>query len=612
MTDIISPEIIRNIAIIAHVDHGKTTLVDALLHQSGFFASHEKVAERVMDSGDIEKERGITILAKNTAVMHDEHLINIVDTPGHADFGGEVERVLGMVDGAVLLVDAAEGPMPQTKFVLSKALRLGLRPIVVINKMDRSDARHQEVVNEVFDLFDSLGATDEQLDFPILYAVAVNGWASNTPEKQADDCSALLDKIIQHVPAPQSDMDKPFSMLATIMEKDDYVGRMATGRIFTGKVKVGQTIKVLTRDGKLLENTKVSKIMAFRGSSRKAIAEAVAGDIVAIAGASKVFVSHTICAPEVEKPLDALAVDPPTLAMTFTINDSPLVGQDGNKLTSREIGARLYQEAEVNVGLLIEPGQSAESFKVMGRGELQLAVLIETMRREGFEMSVSPPEVLFKEENGQKLEPYEEVVVDVDADYAGVVMEKMGLRKAELVDMIADNHGKQRLIFEAPTRGLIGYRSEFLMDTRGTGVLTRVFKKYGQLRSQGVGRREGVLVSMEKGRAAAFALWNLEERGEIFIKPGDDVYDGMIIGENARTDDMEVNPIKGKKLSNVRASGKDEAVALTPPREMTLEVALTYIAEDELVEITPNFLRLRKKGLDSHTRKRHKRALEAS
>ena len=612
MTDIIPPQKIRNIAIIAHVDHGKTTLVDALLHQSGFFASHEKVDERVMDSGDIEKERGITILAKNTAVMHGDNLINIVDTPGHADFGSEVERVLGMVDGAVLLVDSSEGPMPQTKFVLSKALRLGLKPIVVINKMDRPDARVEEVVNEVFDLFDSLGATEEQLDFPVLYAVAVKGWVSATADTQADDCSDLLDLVVKHVPAPDSDADKPFSMLATIMEKDDYVGRMATGRIYTGRVKVGQSIKVLSRDGQAIETTKASKIMAFRGSSRNPVDEAIAGDIVAIAGSSKVFVSHTICAPEVSEPLEAIAIDPPTLAMTFSINDAPLVGQDGDKLTSREIGSRLYREAEVNVGLIIEEGVTAESYKVMGRGELQLAVLIETMRREGYELSVSPPEVIFKEENGQRLEPYEEVVIDVDADFAGVVMEKMGLRKGELVDMVADNHGKQRLIFEAPTRGLIGYRSEFLMDTRGTGVLTRIFKHYGPVRSQGVGRRQGVLVSMEKGKAAAFALWNLEERGEIFIRPGDDVYDGMIIGENARTDDLEVNPIKGKKLSNVRASGKDEAVSLTPPREMTLEMALTYIAQDELVEITPNHIRLRKKGLDSHSRKRLKRALEAS
>lgn len=606
------PNQMRNIAIIAHVDHGKTTLVDALLHQSGAFAGHQKVDERVMDSGDIEKERGITILAKNTAVEYKNHLINIVDTPGHADFGSEVERVLGMVDGAVLLVDSSEGPMPQTKFVLGKALRLGLKPIVLINKMDRSDARPSEVVNEVFDLFDSLGATEEQLDFPILYAVARDGWVSAVEATSGENCEPLFDLVIKHVPAPESDEKAPFSMLATTMERDEYVGRMVTGRIYTGKVKVGQPIKVMTRDGKLLETTKVSKIVAFRGTSRTAIDEAVAGDIVSIAGASKVFVSHTVCDPSVEKPLDAMAIDPPTLAMTFGVNNSPLVGQDGDKLTSREIGDRLAREAEVNVGLVIEPGSSAETFRVMGRGELQLAVLIETMRREGFELSVSRPEVIFKEENGQRLEPYEEVVIDVDTDFSGVVMEKMGLRRAELVDMVADHHGKQRLIFEAPSRGMIGYRSEFLMDTRGTGILTRLFKHYGPVRSQASARRQGVLVSMEAGKSAAFALWNLEDRGVIFINPGTEVYDGMIIGENARTEDLEVNPIKGKKLTNMRASGKDEAVSLTPPRDITLEYALTYIEDDELVEITPKNIRLRKKGLDTHARKRYKRSLESA
>jgi len=607
-----NPSKIRNIAIIAHVDHGKTTLVDALLHQSGAFKGHQKVDERIMDSGDIEKERGITILAKNTAVEYKNHLINIVDTPGHADFGSEVERVLGMVDGAVLLVDSSEGPMPQTKFVLGKALRLGLKPIVLINKMDRSDARAGEVVNEVFDLFDSLGATEEQLDFPILYAVARDGWVSTEEKKKGENCDPLFDCVIAHVPAPESDAQAPFTMLATTMERDDYVGRMVTGRIYTGKVKVGQPIKVLDRDGKLLETTKVSKIVAFRGTSRTSIQEAIAGDIVSLAGASKVFVSHTVCDPSVEKPLAATAIDPPTLAMTFGVNNSPLVGQDGDKLTSREIGDRLSREAEVNVGLVIEQGSSAETFRVMGRGELQLAVLIETMRREGFELSVSRPEVIFKDEGGQRLEPYEEVVIDVDTDFAGVVMEKMGLRRAELVDMVADHHGKQRLIFEAPSRGMIGYRSEFLMDTRGTGILTRIFKHYGPIRSQAAGRRQGVLVSMEAGKSSAFALWNLEERGMIFIQPGIEVYDGMIIGENARSEDLEVNPIKGKKLTNMRASGKDDAVTLTPPRDITLEYALTYIEDDELVEITPKSIRLRKKGLDTHTRKRYKRAQESA
>ncbi len=606
----IKPENIRNIAIIAHVDHGKTTLVDALLHQSGSFASHQKVDERIMDSGDIEKERGITILAKNTSIEYKQHRINIVDTPGHADFGSEVERVLGMVDGAVLLVDAAEGPMPQTKFVLGKALRLGLKPIVVINKIDRGDARPEEVVNEVFDLFDSLGATEDQLDFPVLYAVGRDGWVSEKADVKGDDCKPLMDLVLTHVPAPVSDAKAPFSMLATLMEKDEYVGRMITGRIYTGTVKVGQTIKVLDRDGKLVENTKISKIVAFRGVSRTAIDEAVAGDIVSIAGASDVFVSHTVCDPSVQTALEALAIDPPTLAMSFGINNSPLVGKDGSKLTSREIGDRLEKEAEINVGLRVEEGSTPETFRVMGRGELQLAVLIETMRREGFELSVGRPEVIIREEaDGTRSEPYEEVVIDVDDDYAGVVMEKMGLRRAEMTDMVADHHGKQRLIFEAPSRGMIGYRSEFLMDTRGTGVLTRIFKHYGAVRSQPVGRRQGVLVSMENGKSTAFALWNLEERGIIFINPGQEVYDGMIIGESARNEDMEVNPVKGKKLSNVRASGKDDAISLTPPREITLETALTYIEDDELVEITPEHIRLRKKGLDSHTRKRLKRAI---
>ena len=603
---------IRNIAIIAHVDHGKTTLVDALLHQSGSFAAHERVAERVMDSGDIERERGITILAKTTSIQYNDYLINIVDTPGHADFGGEVERVLGMVDGAVLLVDASEGPMPQTKFVLGKALGLGLKPIVVINKVDRKDARIEEVVNEVFDLFDSLGATEEQLDFPVLYAVGRDGWVAAEAGVQGTDCKPLLDLITTHVPAPESDQTAPFSLLATIIERDPYVGRMVTGRIHTGTVKVGQPVRALGRDGKLIEQGRVTKIMAFRGTSRQSIEEAVAGDIVSIAGLSNAYVAHTICDESVTTPLQAQPIDPPTLAMAFGINDSPLVGKDGDKVTSREIGSRLMAEAEINVGLTVEQGSTADTFRVMGRGELQLAVLIETMRREGYELSVSRPEVIFREVDGQRQEPYEEVIIDVDDDYAGVVMEKMGLRRAELSDMVADHHGKQRLIFEAPSRGMIGYRSEFLMDTRGTGVLTRQFKRYGPVRSLPAGRRVGTLVSMLSGTIVAYALWNLEERGVMFVNPGDDVYDGMIIGENSRDDDLEVNPIKGKKLTNVRASGKDDAVTLTPPRVITLEYALTYIEDDELVEVTPNHIRLRKKGLDTHARKRWKREMASN
>ena len=601
---------IRNVAIIAHVDHGKTTLVDALLRQSGIFRANEALTERVMDSNDLEKERGITILAKNTAVEFGDYMVNIVDTPGHADFGSEVERVLGMVDGAVLLVDASEGPMPQTKFVLSKALKLGLRPIVVVNKVDRKDARINEVENEVLELFDSLGATEEQLDFPILYAVGRDGWVSEAADKKSDDCKPLMDLIVKHVPAPVADSDAAFSMLGTTMERDPYLGRLITGRIYTGTAKVGMPLKVMTREGKLVEKGRVTKILAFRGVSRQPVETAVAGDIISIAGLPNASVSYTLADESVSAPLPAPAVEPPTLSMTFSVNDSPLCGKDGDKLTSREIGTRLEQEAEVNVGLQIEPGDRSETFVVNGRGELQLAVLIETMRREGFELSVSRPRVIFKEENGERLEPYEEVIVDVDADFAGVVMEKMGLRKAELIDMIADYGGKQRLIFEAPSRGMIGYRSEFMMDTRGTGILTRQFKKYGPIRSQSSSRRVGALVSMVAGKSAAYALWNLEERGIMFIGHAEDVYDGMIIGEAAKEGDMEVNPVKGKQLTNVRASGKDDAIKLTTPRQLTLEGALTYINDDELVEVTPNNLRLRKKGLDAHTRKQHRRDMD--
>lgn len=600
---------IRNIAIIAHVDHGKTTLVDALLSQTIEGRESANMDDRVMDSGDIERERGITILAKSTAVEYQNHLVNIVDTPGHADFGGEVERILGMVDGVVLLVDAAEGPMPQTKFVLGKALARGLKPILVVNKIDRKDARPDEVVNETFDLFDSLGATEEQLDFPILYAVGRDGWVAKDYKNPTDNCNELLDLVLTHVECPESDVEKPFSMVATIIEKDAYVGRIVTGRIQTGTAKVGMPVKLLDETGKELERGRLTKVRAFRGLQRTDVDEAVAGDIVAIAGLSKAYVPHTICAMEVSEALPAIPIDPPTLAMTFSVNDSPLSGQDGDKLTSREIGNRLMAEAEINVGLKIEQGSTAESFNVMGRGELQLAVLIETMRREGFELSVARPHVLMKEENGERLEPYEEVVVDVDEEFAGSVMEKLGLRKAEMKDMIADHHGKQRLIFEAPSRGMIGYRSDFMMDTRGTGVLTRIFSKYGPVKSKSVSRRNGALVSMEKGKAAAFALFNLEDRGIMFMNAGEEVYDGMMIGEHAKTGDLEVNPIKGKKLTNVRASGKDEAVVLTTPRDITLEYALTYIDEDELVEITPNHIRLRKKGLDTNTRKKMKRAI---
>ena len=602
---------LRNIAIIAHVDHGKTTLVDALLKQSGTFAEHQKVMERAMDSNDIEKERGITILAKNTAIHYKDYFINIVDTPGHADFGSEVERILGMVDGVVLLVDAAEGPMPQTKFVLGKALALGLKPILVVNKIDRGDARPDEVVDEAFDLFDMLGADEGQLDFPIMYAVGRDGWVDKDYKDHGDSVHPLLDLVLEHVPAPESKTEAPFSMVATTIERDPYVGRIITGRVATGVVKMGQPIKSLKRDGKEIERSKVTKLYKFHGLERVPVEEAVAGEIVVIAGLGDTIVSDTICDVDVAEPLASQPIEPPTLAMTFSVNDSPLKGNDGDKLTSREIGSRLDAEAEVNVGLEIEQGSSAESFKVMGRGELQLSILIETMRREGFELSISRPEVLMREENGQRTEPYEEVVVDVDEEFAGVVMEKMGLRRAECTNMVAGHHGKQRLIFETPSRSMIGYRSEFLTDTKGTGVLTRQFTKYGPVKSAPAGRRNGVLVSMVDGTAAPFALFNLEDRGVIFIDSGVDVYDGMIVGENAKTGDLEVNAVKGKQLTNVRASGKDEAVKLTPPREITLENGLTYIEHDELLEVTPKNIRLRKKGLTTQDRKRMKKEMAA-
>lgn len=594
---------LRNIAIIAHVDHGKTTLVDALLTQTGTLTAES--GARVMDSNDIERERGITILAKTTSILYKNHRINVVDTPGHADFGGEVERILGMVDGAVLLVDAAEGPMPQTKFVLGKALQLGLRPILVINKIDRSDARPDEVVNETFDLFDSLGATEEQLDFPILYAVGREGWATTDYKVKGTNCEPLLDLILQHVPAPQGDATAPFQMLVTLIERNAFVGRIVTGRIVSGTLKKNQPLKALGRDGTEIEKGKAVEVYGFQGLKKVPVAEAKAGDIVALAGLPNAYVSHTICAPEINTPLPALAIDPPTLMMTFGVNDSPLAGQEGKKLTSREIGSRLLAEAETNVGLIVEP--VGESYRVMGRGELHLSVLIETMRREGFELSVSRPETIFREENGVKQEPYEDIIVDVDEAFAGVVMEKMGLRRAEMVDMKSDHHGKQRLIFVGPSRGMIGYRSEFLTDTRGTGILTRQFKEYGPVKSIPAGRRNGVLVSMAAGTATAYTLKELEARGTLFIGNTAPCYDGLIVGENSRTDDLEVNPTHAKKLSNVRAAGKDEALILAPPRQVTLEYALTYIADDELVEITPGAVRIRKKGLDSHSRKRFKR-----
>jgi GTP-binding protein len=607
---------LRNIAIIAHVDHGKTTLVDSLLKQSGTFRDNQKVDERALDSSDLEKERGITILAKPTSVEWKGVRVNIVDTPGHADFGGEVERILSMVDGVVLLCDAAEGPLPQTKFVLSKALALGLRPIVIINKVDRSDARAYEVHDEVFDLFANLGADDHQLDFPTLYASGRNGWAVTDLEQIENGTEGLtleplFTLICEHVPKPKRNMDAPFTMLATTLEADPYLGRILTGRIETGKIKMNMPIKALSREGVLLEQGRASKILAFRGLDRVPVEEADAGDIIAIAGLAKANVADTLCAMEVTEALKANPIDPPTLAMTFQVNDSPLAGQEGTKLTSRVIAARLEREAEGNVAIQIRETEDKDAFEVAGRGELQLGVLIETMRREGFELSISRPRVLFQtDENGQRMEPIEEVVIDVDDEFSGAVVEKMSMRKAELQEMKPSGGGKSRLVFHAPSRGLIGYHGEFLTDTRGTGVMNRLFHSYAPHKGVIEGRREGVLISNGQGEAVAYAIFNLQDRGKMFIEPGNKVYEGMVIGEHSRGNDLELNILKAKQLTNIRASGKDEAIRLVPPVRMSLEEALAYIQDDELVEVTPKTIRLRKRYLDPHERKKKSKTVE--
>ncbi|WP_028033754.1 translational GTPase TypA [Chelativorans sp. J32] len=596
---------LRNIAIIAHVDHGKTTLVDALLKQSGSVRDNQRVDERVMDSNDIEKERGITILAKATSVVWKDVRINIVDTPGHADFGGEVERILNMVDGAVLLVDAAEGPMPQTKFVVGKALKVGLKPIVAVNKIDRPDARADEVINEVFDLFAALDATDEQLDFPILYGSGRDGWMNFDPSGPKDEGLApLFDLVLKHVPEPTVE-EGPFRMIGTILEANPFLGRIITGRIASGSIKSNQAVKVLARDGSLLEQGRISKILAFRGLDRQPIDEAHAGDIIAIAGLSKGTVADTFCDPSVAEPMEAQPIDPPTVTMSFLVNDSPLAGTEGDKVTSRVIRDRLLKEAEGNVALKVEESADKDSFFVSGRGELQLSVLIETMRREGFELAVSRPRVVMKkDEDGQFLEPIEEVVIDVDEEHAGVVVQKMSERKAEMVELRPSGGDRQRLVFLAPTRGLIGYQSELLTDTRGTAVMNRLFHSYQPYKGEIAGRVNGVLIANEPGEAVAYALWNLEDRGPMVIDPGVKVYQGMIVGIHSRDNDLEVNVLKGKKLTNIRAAGKDEAVKLTPPIRMTLERALSWIQDDELVEVTPKSIRLRKLYLDPHERKR--------
>ncbi|HET8611681.1 MAG TPA: translational GTPase TypA [Sphingomonas sp.] len=600
---------LRNVAIIAHVDHGKTTLVDQLFRQSGTFRDNQRVEERAMDSNDLEKERGITILAKCTSVEWEGTRINIVDTPGHADFGGEVERILSMVDGVILLVDSSEGAMPQTKFVTGKALALGLRPIVVVNKIDRSDARVQEVLDEVFDLFVSLDATDEQLDFPVLYASGRNGYASADPEAREGTLRPLFETIVSHVPAPQVDADAPFSFLVTLLDRDNFLGRILTGRVQTGTVRLNQPIHALDNEGNVIETGRASKLMTFRGLDRVPVEEAKAGDIISIAGLTTATVANTIADPSVTEALHAQPIDPPTLSMRFAVNDSPFAGREGTKVTSRMIRDRLFREAESNVAIRITESADKDSFEVAGRGELQLGVLIETMRREGFELGISRPRVLFREENGQRTEPYETVVIDVDDEYSGTVVEKMSIRKAELTDMRPSGGGKTRITFSAPSRGLIGYHGEFLSDTRGTGIMNRLFEKYGPHKGPIEGRKNGVLISNGTGEAVAYALNSLEERGVLMVSPGEPIYEGMIIGENAKDDDLEVNPLKAKQLTNFRASGgKDDAIRLTPPRKPTLEQAIAWIDEDELVEVTPKSIRLRKRHLDPHERKRAKRA----
>jgi GTP-binding protein len=603
---------LRNIAIIAHVDHGKTTLVDRLLQQSGAVRTNQRVDERALDSNDLEKERGITILAKATSIVWEGTRINVVDTPGHADFGGEVERILNMVDGALVLVDAAEGPLPQTKFVVSKALKMGLKPIVVINKVDRPDSRPDDVLNEIFDLFAALDANDEQLDFPVLYGSAKEGWTAKSPEGPKDQgMTPLFELVLSHVAAPAVE-DGPFQMLGTILEANPYLGRIVTGRITAGNVKSNEMVKVLDHEGNLVEQGRVSKVLAFRGLERASLQEATAGDIVSIAGLPNATVAHTICAPEINSALPAQPIDPPTLSMTFRVNDSPLAGTEGSKVTGRMIRDRLLQEAEGNVALKVTESDEKDSMVVAGRGELQLGILIETMRREGFELSVSRPRVLLtRDEAGQLLEPIEEVVIDLDEEHQGAVVQKLSERKADLIEMKPSGGGRVRLVFHAPTRGLIGYQSELLTDTRGTGVINRLFHGYAPYKGPIQGRRNGVLVSTDQGEAVAYALWNLEDRGPMMIEPGARVYQGMIVGEHTRGNDLDVNVRKGKKLTNIRTTSKDEAVRLTPPMRMVLEKALSYIQDDELVEVTPESIRLRKRHLDPNDRKKAERLRDA-
>nr|WP_137677854.1 translational GTPase TypA [Parerythrobacter lutipelagi] len=603
---------LRNVAIIAHVDHGKTTLVDQLFRQSGTFRENQRVEERAMDSNDLEKERGITILAKCTSVEWNDTRINIVDTPGHADFGAEVERILSMVDGVILLVDSAEGAMPQTKFVTGKALALGLRPIVVVNKIDRSDSRAQEVLDEVFDLFVSLDADDDQLDFPVLYASGREGYAGEEDSVREGSLEPLFQRIVQHVPAPGLETSGPFSFLATLLDRDPFMGRVLTGRVQSGTIRVNDPIHAIDMDGKVVETGRATKLMSFDGLERVPVESAQAGDIIALAGLEKATVANTLADPSVKTPIAAQPIDPPTLAMRFSVNDSPLAGREGSKVTSRLIRDRLLREAETNVAIRITEAADKDSFEVAGRGELQLGVLIETMRREGFELGISRPRVLFREEDGKRMEPYETVVIDVDDEHSGTVVEKMQKRKAELTEMRPSGIGKTRITFSAPSRGLIGYHGEFLSDTRGTGIMNRLFEKYGPYKGLVGGRQNGVLISNASGEATSYALFALEDRGELFVSGGAKIYEGIIIGENAKPEDLEVNPLKSKQLTNFRSTGKDDAIKLTPPRVMTLEQAIAYIEDDEMVEVTPESIRLRKALLDPHERKKAKRKNEAA
>jgi GTP-binding protein len=603
---------LRNIAIIAHVDHGKTTLVDALLKQSGAFRDNQRVESQAMDSNDLERERGITILAKCTSILWNGVRINIVDTPGHADFGGEVERILNMVDGVIVLVDASEGPLPQTKFVVSKALKQGLRPIVAINKIDRPDERHDAVLNEIFDLFAGLDATDEQLDFPVLYGSGRDGWMATDPAGPKADLTPMFELIVRHVPKPRVE-DGAFRMLATTLEADPFLGRILTGRITSGSLKPNQTIKAIHRDGSVIETARVTKVLAFRGLERQAIELGEAGDIVAIAGVTEATVADTLCDPSIDVPLPAQPIDPPTLAMSFRINDGPFAGQEGDKVQSRVIRDRLLREAERNVAIRITENPDSDSYDVAGRGELQLGILIETMRREGFEITVSRPRVVLRIDaaTGQKQEPIEEVIVDVDEEHSGVVVQKLSERRGDLLEMRSSGGGRQRLVFHVPTRGLIGYQSELLTDTRGTAVMNRLFHHYAPYKGELAGRRNGVLISNAAGEATAYSLFHLEERGPLMIDPQTRVYEGMIVGQHSRDNDLIVNVIQGKKLTNIRAAGKDENLNLTPPMRMSLERALSYIQDDELVEVTPKSIRMRKRLLDPNERKKLERKRDA-